>query len=215
MIGRDRATGTDLLRDWLGYFNVGWEFMVDLPNGLYSVKLYVGDYLGSARTTVAIEGTDYGTVTAGNKSVVEKIISQTSVNDGQMNFKFGGATAIVNGLEITPILMAPTALKIDAKNTDPESPSVSLSWTGVEDVAKYNVYRKVSGTSKFQLIGSATTNAYMDNTVDVGMEYVYQVTTVDLASTETGPSTALTVSMVDPNVPIPAVPVNLQAITCE
>lgn len=213
MIGRDRATGTDLLRDWLGYFNVGWEFMVDLPNGLYSVKLYVGDYLGSARTTVAIEGTDFGTVTAGNRSVVEKIISQTSVSDGQMNFKFGGATAIVNGLEITPILMAPTALKIDAKNTDPESPSVSLSWTGVEDVAKYNVYRKVSGTSKFQLLGSATTSTYVDNTVDVGMEYVYQVTTVDLASTETGPSTSLTISMIDPNVPIPAIPVHLQAVS--
>lgn len=210
MIGRDRATGTNLLRDWLGYFNVGWEFMVDLPNGLYSVKLYVGDYLGSARTTVAIEGKDYGTVTASSKSIAEKIISQTSVSDGQMNFKFGGTTGIVNGLEITPILMAPTGLKIDEKITDPESPYVSLSWQAADDAATYNVYRKVSGTSKFQLLGSAATNAYIDSTVDVGMEYVYQVTTVDLAATETGPSTSLSVSMIDPTVPIPATPVNLQ-----
>ena len=212
MIGRDRATGTDLLRDWLGYFNVGWEFMVDLPNGLYSAKLYVGDYLGSARTNVAVEGKDYGTVSAGNKSVTEKIISQISVNDGQMNFKFGGATAIVNGLEITPILMAPTNLKIDAKNTDPEQPSVSLSWTGVEDAAQYNVYRRIVGSPKFQLLGSASTSAYVDSTIDVGLEYEYQVTTVDAASTETGPSASLIVSMIDPNVPIPAVPGNLQTV---
>ncbi|CAN7759153.1 OmpL47-type beta-barrel domain-containing protein [Paenibacillus sp. LjRoot56] len=213
MIGRDRATGTDLLRDWLGYFNVGWEFMVDLPNGLYSVKLYVGDYLGSARTTVAIEGTDYGTVTAGNKSVVEKIIPQTSVSDGQMNFKFGGSTGIVNGLEITPILMAPSVLKVESKQVDPANPSITLSWIGVEDAAKYNVYRKVAGTSKFELLGSATTNTYIDNTVDVGMNYEYQVTTVDLAGVETGPSGSITVSMIDPTVPVPDVPVHLQVST--
>ncbi|MBB6634461.1 fibronectin type III domain-containing protein [Cohnella thailandensis] len=210
MIGRDRATGTDLLRDWLGYFNVGWKFNVDVPNGLYSVKLYVGDYLGSARTTVAIEDVDYGTVSAGSRTIAEKIIPQTWVSDGQMSFSFGGATAIVNGLEITPILMAPSALKADGIDTDPDHPSVSLSWQGVDDAAKYNVYRGVSGSAAFELIGSPATNAYVDHTVDVGMEYVYQVTTVDVAAAETGPSNTLEVSLVDPNVPIPVPPVNLR-----
>ena len=66
MITRDRGTGgNDLVRDWLGYFNVGWEFMVDLPNGTYAVKVYVGDLLGSAKTSVNIDGRDYGTISAG------------------------------------------------------------------------------------------------------------------------------------------------------
>ncbi|WP_281421360.1 rhamnogalacturonan lyase family protein [Cohnella xylanilytica] len=209
MIGRDRATGSDLLRDWLGYFNVGWKFNVDVPNGLYSVKLYVGDYLGSARTSVAIENVDYGTVSAGSRTIAEKVISQASVSDGQLSFAFGGATGIVNGLEITPILKAPSELRLEAKSTDPDRPSVSLAWTGVDDAAKYNVYRKVEGESKPALLGSATDEAYTDESADVGMTYVYQVTTVDAAGTETGPSAALAVSMVDPAVPIPEAPGSL------
>lgn len=211
MIGRDRATGTDLLRDWLGYFNVTWRFNVDVPSGLYSVKLYVGDYLGSARTDVTIEDKGYGTVSAGSRTVTEKIIPQVAVSDGQLNFAFGGATGIVNGLEITPILMAPSDLKVEEKIADPDQPSVSLSWTDVDDAAKYKVYRKVAGAAKFELLGSSDTNGYVDRTVDVGMEYVYQVTTVDVAGTETGPSDPLAVSMVDPNVPIPAAPANLRS----
>lgn len=210
MIGRDRATGSDLLRDWLGYFNVGWRFNVDVPNGLYSVKLYVGDYLGSARTDVAIEGASYGTVSAGSKTIAEKNIAQVWVADGQMSFAFGGSTAIVNGLEITPILMSPSALEAAGLNADPDAPSVTLSWTGADDAAKYHIYRRDSGASKFERVGSAATTSYVDASVDVGMAYDYQVTTVDAANTETGPSNTIAVSLVDPNVAVPAVPTNLK-----
>lgn len=210
MIGRDRATGTDLLRDWIGYFNVGWTFNVDVPNGLYSAKLYVGDYLGSARTTVAVEDVDYGTVSAGSKTIAEKIISQIWVSDGQMSFRFGGATAIVNGLEITPILMAPSGLAADAVDTDPEHPSVSLSWTGVDDAAKYNVYRKVGESDNYELLAGTTTNSYVDQAVDVGLTYSYRVSTSDAAGAETGPSNAVSVSLIDPSVPIPAAPSHLR-----
>lgn len=209
MIGRDRGTGSDLIRDWLGYFNIGWEFKVDLPNGLYSAKVYVGDMLGSARTDISIEGKGYGTVAAPSRNYTEKVIPQISVKDGQMNFRFGGSTGIVNGLEITPILLAPSELKVDQLNLDPVNPSAALSWKAVDVAVKYNVYRQADGMSQAQLIGSPEINAYTDTSVDVGMSYVYSVTTVDPSGTETDPSLPLLVSMIDPNVPVPEAPANL------
>lgn len=214
MIGRDRGAGSeplrDLLRDWLGYFNATWRFNVDVPNGLYSAKLYVGDYLGSARTDVAVEDIGYGTVSAGRNSVTEKVIPQISVLDGQMNFTFGGASGIVNGLEITPILTAPTGLKLVEKIADPDHPSITISWIGSEDAAKYHVYRKAGGESRFTLLGSTTAGLYTDSTVDVGMQYEYQVSSVDGTLAETKPAGPLVVSLVDPNVSVPEKPEQLQ-----
>ncbi|MDQ0972094.1 fibronectin type 3 domain-containing protein [Neobacillus niacini] len=210
MIGRDRKTGDNVTRDWLGYFNVGWKFNVDVPNGLYALKVYVGDYTGSARTTLAVEGQDYGTISAPKNNYTTKVVSQVSVKDGQMNFSFGGSTAIVNGVEITPILIAPSELKVDEKSMDAENPFVTLSWKAVEDAVKYNVYRKVAGTSEFTLVGSSSTTSFTDNTVDVGMEYEYVATTIDNATVETDPSLPLKVVMVDPSQPVPAAPDHLK-----
>lgn len=209
MIGRDRNAGGDLLRDWLGYFNVGWHFNVDLPNGLYSVKVYVGDFSGSARTTVAVEGQDYGQVAAPRNNYSEKVIPEVSVKDGQMNFYFGGSTGIVNGLEITPILLAPSGLAIDDLSLNPDAPSVTFSWQAVEEAKSYNVYRRASGTNKDVLLGNTVTNSWVDTTVDVGMEFEYRITTVDQTNSETVPSLPLTVSMIDPAQPVPAVPTDL------
>ncbi|WP_160723336.1 rhamnogalacturonan lyase family protein [Bacillus sp. USDA818B3_A] len=211
MIGRDRSTGGDLLRDWLGYFNVGWKFNVDLPNGLYAAKVYVGDFLGSARTTLAIEGQDYGTISAPSKNTTTKVVSQVSVKDGQMNFSFGGSTAIVNGVELTPILLAPSELKVEEQSLDVNQPFVTLSWKGVEDAVKYNVYRKISGAKDYVLIGSADSNTFKDKNVDVGLEYQYAATTIDNANVETVPSLPLDVKMIDPSQPVPAKPANLKA----
>ena len=209
MIGRDRGTGGDLLRDWLGYFNARWEFKTDLPNGLYSVKVYVGDFLGSARTDIAVEGKSYGTVSAPKQNYTEKVIPQVSVMDGQMNFLFSGSTGIVNGIEITPILLAPSELKVDGLDLDPEHPSAAISWEAADEAVRYNVYRQTGGTNESQLIGSTETNSYTDTTVDVGMKYIYAVSTIDQAGVETEPSLPLEVAVIDPAQPIPVAPENL------
>ncbi|WP_319005783.1 OmpL47-type beta-barrel domain-containing protein [Metabacillus niabensis] len=214
MITRDRGDGDtplrDVTRDWLGYFNVGWEFQVDVPNGLYAVKVHVADFLGSSRTDVSIEGKDLGPVNASNRNYTSKVFSDVSVKDGQMNVNFKGSTGIANGLELTPILLAPSELKADKVNSDPENSSVQLSWKSVEDAVKYNIYRKVAGTSHSELIGTANTNSYKDTNVDVGREYEYTATTVDRANVETVPSMPLTVSMIDSSVPVPSAPENLK-----
>ncbi|XEC94550.1 fibronectin type III domain-containing protein [Paenibacillus tarimensis] len=209
MIGRDRGSDGDLLRDWLGYFNAGWEFKIDLPNGLYAAKVYVGDALGSARTDVSVEGKSYGTVAAPSKGYTERVISQVSVKDGQMNFFFSGTTGIVNGLEITPIMLAPSELKVDWTELESADPSVAISWKAVDEAVRYNIYRQEDGMSEARMIGSAETNAYTDTAVDVGIRYTYTVTAVDGTGIETVPSMPLTVSMTDSSVPVPPVPTQL------
>ncbi|TXC86070.1 G-D-S-L family lipolytic protein [Metabacillus litoralis] len=210
MIGRDRGTGGDLLRDWLGYFSVGWKFNADVPNGLYAVKVYVGDFLGSARSTVAIENIDYGQISAPRSNYTSKVIPQVSVKDGQMNFEFGGSTGIINGVELTPILLAPSELKVEEKVINATNPSLTLSWKAVDDAVKYNVYRKIAGANSSELIGSSTTNSYTDTSVDVGMNYEYTATTIDSVNVETVPSLPLEVTMIDDSKPIPNAPENLQ-----
>ncbi|MBM7602917.1 fibronectin type 3 domain-containing protein/lysophospholipase L1-like esterase [Metabacillus crassostreae] len=210
MIGRDRGTGGDLLRDWLGYFSVGWKFNADVPNGLYAVKVYVGDFLGSARSTVAIENIDYGQISAPRSNYTSKVIPQVSVKDGQMNFEFGGSTGIINGVELTPILLAPSELKVEEKVINATNSSLTLSWKAVDDAVKYNVYRKIAGANSSELIGSSTTNSFTDTSVDVGMDYEYTATTIDSVKVETVPSLPLEVTMIDDSKPIPNAPENLQ-----
>src|SRR5690625_6271604 len=132
MIGRDRENDDPVLRDWLGYFDVGWDFNVDVPNGFYAVKVYVGDYLGSARTVLAIDDEEYGTISSPKDGTTEKVIPQVEVTNGQMNFHFGGTTGIANGLELTPILLAPSGLSLEDQSFEPDNVSASISWESVE-----------------------------------------------------------------------------------
>lgn len=215
MIARDRGEGGDLLRDWLGYFTTGWNFKVDLPNGLYAVKIYVGDFLGSARTDVQIEGKGYGTISAPKNNAAEKIISDVAIVDGQMNLHFGGATGIANGLEITPIYQAPTGVKLDEKNMDGESPSVKISWEDADDAKAYKVYRKVAGASTAEQIGEVEEAQFTDTDVVVGNSYEYTITKINQAKEESIQSMPLAVQMLDENVDLPSAPKNVREVSVE
>lgn len=207
MIARDRGTGTNLARDWLGYFNNNWEFKVDLPNGTYAAKLYIGDMSGSARTDVSVEGIGYGTVAAGRNSVAEKVINNIKVRDGQMNFLFGGSTGIVNGLEITPVMLAPTDFKLDSLTFEEDQPVIKLAWTAAPDAAGYRVYRQIKdGTGKAVALGDTTQTFFIDRTADIGTDYWYTLCALDTIGSESLPSEPVTVSTVDPNVTPPAAP---------
>lgn len=210
MIDRDRGSATDALRrDFVAYFANSYEFKVDLPNGYYSVKAYMGDWIGSTRTNVAIEGKDYGTTASSAQNIAEKVFNQIAVKDGQMNLVFSGTTAHLNGLEITPLLLAPTGLVLDNLQLNSDPISAKLSWNPVDSAAKYRVYRQATVASSAELLTETTALIYTDLTADVGLEYVYTVTAVDSTALESVPSNALNVSMIDPNVAIAAVPAAL------
>ncbi|KHF32697.1 hypothetical protein CM49_05076 [Paenibacillus sp. P1XP2] len=144
-----------------------------------------------------IEGKDYGTVSSGKENIAEKVFNQIAVTDGQMNLVFSGQTAHLNGLEITPILLAPASLKADEVDLANDPVKVKLSWQASEDAAKYRIYRQTEGSASPALIGETSDTAFADATADVGQTYVYTVTSVDGAGFESVPSATLKVATID------------------
>nr|WP_269636912.1 SGNH/GDSL hydrolase family protein [Paenibacillus sp. HW567] len=216
MSDRDRGAVTDALRrDFVIYFGGSYEFKVDLPNGYYSVKTYTGDWTGSTKTNVAIEGKDYGTVSSGKGSIAEKEHSQISVKDGQMNLVFSGTTAHLNGLEITPLMLAPGELKLDHLDLESDPVAVSLSWSGIDGAAKYRIYRQAADAQSSELLGETTGLSYADMTADIGLEYRYTVTAVDNTGLESVASNVLPVSTIDPSVAKAAVPDGLKLLSAD
>ncbi|PYE44266.1 fibronectin type III domain-containing protein [Paenibacillus barcinonensis] len=210
MADRDRGNATDALRrDFVIYFGGSYEFKVDLPNGSYSVKAYIGDWIGSARTNINIEGKDYGTVSSGAKNIAEKVINQVQVQDGQMNLVFSGQTAHLNGLEITPTFMAPSRLKLDDLDLNSDPIRAVLSWDAAAGDVQYKVYRQSAGAAKAELLSTVDAPAYTDHQIELGMSYVYTVTAVDQTGTESLASNTLNVSTIDPSIAKAEVPSGL------
>ncbi len=211
MSDRDRGDGTDALRrDFVIYFGGSYEFKVDMPNGYYSVKTYTGDWIGSTKTNVSIEGKDYGTISSGKGSIAEKEYSQISIKDGQMNLVFSGTTAHLNGVEITPLMLAPSNLKLDQLDLLNDPVRATLSWKGIDGAAKYRVYRKATVAESAEVLGETNGLTYTDLTADIGMDYEYSVTAVDSTGLESVASSLLLVSMIDPSVAKAAIPSGLE-----
>jgi fibronectin type 3 domain-containing protein len=195
---RDRGTGDPLLRDFV---NGQHTFMVDLPAGDYHLTIYSGDAIASNHTTVTAEGVGLGTIStaAGDYGPLSTVVG---VGDGQLNLAFG-QDGRVNGIEIVRVA-APTGLRVVSRTLDPQ-PAVHLAWDPVPDAARYAVYRggTADGLAKVGEVGSAE---YEDRAVELGLGYVYAVTTVTAAGVESARSQPLAVAMREESVPAPAAP---------
>ncbi|UQZ82199.1 Rhamnogalacturonan endolyase YesW precursor [Paenibacillus konkukensis] len=201
---RDRGTAEPLLRD----FTVGTDygFMVDLPNGEYSVRVVSGDAIASNKTDISIEGVSYGTLSSASGSYAE-LIRTVHLADGQMNFQFG-RDGRANAIEITP-QQAPGGLSVSAVTYAP-SPSVSLVWDAVYGASAYNVYRLADGEGgDFTRLGTSTETSYTDRTVQLGGAYRYRVTQLLNQNIESSPSDSVSVTVRDPAVQPPAAPTGL------
>lgn len=213
MAGRDRGNNfdpppTDLERDFL-LPSPDHEFVVDVPNGTYAVKTYNGDWIGTSRSNVQIEGKDFGSSNAGRGSVSQKISQPVPVTDGQINLVMTGSSSRLNGIEITPLLLAPTKLAADDVVIDGSDVAVSLSWTGTDDAVAYRIYRKSAGATAAEALGDVDGTSFVDTTADIGLEYTYTVVALDAAESESVPSNAVELTTVDPDVEKAPVPTGL------
>ncbi|KAG2870400.1 hypothetical protein PC115_g25139 [Phytophthora cactorum] len=131
-----------------------------------------------------------------------------------MNLIFSGQTAHLNGLEITPVLVAPSNLKLDGLDLESDPITAALSWDAITDDVQYKVYRQSTGAAKAELLATTDTTTYIDNKVDLGMNYVYTVTAADRTGTESVASNALPVSTIDSSVDKAEIPsgLSLQSI---
>ncbi|BBE21441.1 hypothetical protein MN0502_03240 [Arthrobacter sp. MN05-02] len=210
--GRDRGADftpapNDLERDFL-LPTAAHEFAVDVPNGSYAVTTYNGDWIGTSRSTIQLEAKNFGDSNAGRAAVSQKVSQPVQVTDGQLNLVLTGSSSRLNGIEITPLILAPSGLVLDDLTIDGSAVTVDLGWEPTEGAAGYRVYRASAGNAPVA-VGDADGPDFKDTTADVGLEYTYTVVALDAAGTESVPSNALELTTVDPDVPVAPVPTGL------
>lgn len=207
--GRDRGTGDgqldDLQRDFL-LPTSATPLRFDVPNGTYAVEVIWGDLIGTARLGVTIEGVDHGSSNAGRGGTSSKVVQPVAVTDGSIDVVAAGW---LNGLEITSLLYAPTALAAGDVTIDGSEVSVPLSWEPARDVAGYRVYRRAEGAAEPTALDDVTGTQLVDTTADIGLRYTYTVVALDAAGNESVASNELEVSTVDDAVPTTRAPSGL------
>ncbi|WP_306739667.1 fibronectin type III domain-containing protein [Arthrobacter sp. B0490] len=213
LTGRDRGIAftpppTDLERDFL-LPTPAHEFAVDVPNGSYAVRTYTGDWIGSSRSNVQLEGKDFGSANAGRAAVAQKTSEPVLVTDGQLNLVMTGTSSRLNGIEVTPLQLAPSALTLQDLTIDGTGVAVSLAWQAADGAAGYRVYRTATGSPERIAVGDTTVPVLTDTTADVGLEYTYTVVALTAGGTESVASDPLVLTTVDPDVALAAVPTGL------
>src|SRR5690625_5211329 len=133
---RDRGAPDNLRRDFA--LADGAEFMVDLPNGDYFLRIIAGDEIAFNRTSFVIEGEDKGNITS-NSSEYSTLTTSVTITDGQLNIEIE-ENGIINGLEIMPLTEI-NNLRLDELSLIPQT-YVKLTWGQAETAVSYNVYRK-------------------------------------------------------------------------
>ncbi|GAB2871655.1 rhamnogalacturonan acetylesterase [Streptomyces mayteni] len=103
LIERDRGTAmNELQRDFVALFNGQYEFRANVPNGVYDVRVSVGDATGSARTNVTVEGSVTGRLAPAANTATAQTYANVSVTDGVLNLVVSGETGHLNAVEILP-----------------------------------------------------------------------------------------------------------------
>lgn len=197
---RDRGAPDDIRRDFL--IDGNFEFMVDLPDGEYFLRIIAGDNIAFNRSSFTVEGENLGSFTS-NSGQFAVVTHTTTVSDGQLNIRIGD-NGRINGLEIMPVTQI-SSLDVAELSFSPET-FVRLSWDADDLAETYNVYRKNEGDRNFALIGNTSDPSFKDNTVELGNTYNYAVTLVTDIGVESSTSNEVTVAVKDDSVPAPSSP---------
>lgn len=205
--GRYRANnGNDDSSDMADDFCLGaGEFAVDLPNGDYEITVYACDLLSGTSTikpSYTAEGYSLGSIST--KQALGSCTNTVRVTDGQLNLLVGGTNPYINGMTITALLLAPTGLVATELSTNESTATVSflIGFNPVEEAASYNVYRKGSTDAGYSIVKNIPADSindlnYRAMTGSLGETYEYYVTAVTADGTESAPSAAITVALVE------------------
>lgn len=195
------------------------EFAVKLPNGDYELKIYAGDLLPTASTIKAsytAEGAAIGTISA--RQSIGTLSAVVRVTDGMLNLGVGGTNAYINGMEITPLLLAPANVSYSELEFTERNATFLISFGEVSEAVSYKVYQKASTDLNFTVVKSiaAADRESLDAramVANIGETRQYYVTAVTADGTESAASSVLTIEMTDSNSPPPAKPVNLTCVS--
>ena len=216
--GNGNAASSDMADDFcLG----AGEFALDLPNGDYEIKIYAGDLLKGTSTIKAsytVEGTSAGTISA--RQTIGSLSSSVRVIDGQLNLIVGGTNSYINGLEITPVLLAPTEFSYSELQLSNSQATFLINFTGIDNAVTYNIYEKSATEKNFKLnktipADKITDLNYRSMAASLGQTRQYYVTAVLADGTESAQSKIISVDMTDPDAPPLEKPKNLTCKTLE
>ncbi|GAB3219890.1 hypothetical protein GCM10027447_03650 [Glycomyces halotolerans] len=160
-IDRDRGHADDPVgTDFVAWFGGEYTFAADVPDGNYTARVWVGDYLGTARSDFAFEGYGYGAGNSGSRSITTHDFEGIFVTDGRLDMTVSGQTGHLNGLELTRVGDVPggsdepdepctdCAAQVESIDRAPVAVStddgVYLSWRvlpGDAEGTAFNVYR--------------------------------------------------------------------------
>ena len=217
--GRDRGEQKNDSYSLMGRdFTIGaGEFALDIPNGDYEVTCYGGDILPGTSTVKSSYGAEGKSI--GSISVKQGVASATGtvrVEDGQLNITTDN---YFNGFTVTDILKAPSSLEASEKSVSGSNMTFLLSFVGVDEAVKYNVYKKSSSDDAFTIVKTFTAEEYKDDdlgcramTAALGETYEYYMTCVTADGTESARSNIETVKAVLDEVKVPAAPTNVVCV---
>ena len=217
--GRDRGEQKNDSYSLMGRdFTIGaGEFALDIPNGDYEVTCYGGDLLpgtSTVKTSFGAEGKSIGSISV--KQGVASATGTVRVEDGQLNITTDN---YFNGFTVTDILKAPSSLEASEKSVSGSNMTFLLSFVGVDEAVKYNVYKKSSSDDAFTIVKTFTAEEYKDDdlgcramTAALGETYEYYMTCVTADGTESARSNIETVKAVLDEVKVPAAPTNVVCV---
>jgi fibronectin type 3 domain-containing protein len=175
------------------------EFVVDVPNGQYKVRLIAGDGTNGQTATGSIQGISFGDIKT-NKGEFKEHISIAEVSDGKLRLTF--VKGRVNALYITPMVSKPEGLT-SVVDSVYGAPAIKLDWHAVNGAAGYHVYKKQEGEAEFAGTGTATGPTFADTSAVPGTAYVYHVRAFNYDGDESEASDTTTIAIAaEPNAPI-------------
>ena len=195
------------------------EFALDLPNGDYEVVIYAGDLLSGTSTTKSsytAEGIAIGTISV--KTAIGTVAAIVRVVDGQLNIGVGGTNAYINGMEVTPLLLAPKGLIYQELQFNETNANFLINFEGIEGAVSYKVYQKSSTDEAFRFVKEINAADIGDlnalaMAASIGETMKYYVTAILADGTETAPSNTISIEMIDPSALPPGRPVNLKNVS--
>ena len=199
------------------------EFVVDLPNGDYELKIYAGDVLPNTSTiksSFEAEEKAIGTISA--RRSVQSMTANVRVVDGQLNLKVGGTNPYINGLEITPIVYAPTGLNASEFSYGDINTTFLIGFNPIKegDVVTYKLYQKEESDTGFTCIKEIPADKideldYRAMSVKTGQKYEFYVTGVLSDGTESAPSNTIEVNAIDESASKLDPPANVECVSAE
>ncbi|SCP98236.1 rhamnogalacturonan lyase family protein [Anaerobium acetethylicum] len=219
--GRSRAGNTNAASSLMADdFCLGaGTFAVDLPNGDYEIKIYAGDLLAGTSTikpSYTAEGVAIGTLSV--KQSIATLTAKVRVTDGQLTLGVGGTNAYINGMEITPLLLAPSNLSYSELDFTDTNATFLINFNGIDEAVSYKVYQKGSTDTAYTAVKTieAAKADELDSRAmiaDIGETFEYYVTAVTGDGTESASSNIVKVTTLDENAAPPAAPENLHCIS--